>query len=263
MPKLSEISVSSSSTPVVRLLRGAATIVGKRRTYRGSIFSVNRSRALSITPEPPRQLAPANSYRIALLSEVSVDDAIVVSALTTAPFCCHADLLTMSAPQLTAVARVLNESLTPSLRINTEPGCPPGQIRGEIETVVGLRSPSHPIPSVETLSQSLSEYTGSHHRLVYGDTLLKDINYDGNIGMTPVTPPLSRTSAADTGSICEPTSRASPSQWNCTALSKVLSASDTDVGTPPSFTMRSRLSNRKDQVLSPRTSTINEAPDTL
>lgn len=260
MPKLSEISVPASSTPVVRLLRGAAAIVGKRRTYRGSIFSVHRSRALSFTPEPPRQLEPANSYRIALLSEVSVDDAIVVSALTTAPFCCHADLLTMSAPQLTAVARVLNESLPPSLRINTEPGCPPGQIRGEIETVVGLRSPSHPVPSVEPLSQSLSEYTGSHRRLVYGDTLLKDINFDGNIGMTP---PLSRTSAADTGIICEPTSHASPSQWNCTAPSKALSASDTDVGTPPSFAMRSRLSNRKDQVLSPRTSTIKEAPDTL
>ncbi|KAF8483370.1 hypothetical protein DFH94DRAFT_597892, partial [Russula ochroleuca] len=73
---------------------------------------------------------------IALLSEVSVDDAIVVSTLATAPFCCHADLLTMSAPQLTAVARVLNESLPPSLRINAEPSCPPGQIRVEIETVV-------------------------------------------------------------------------------------------------------------------------------
>lgn len=257
LSEISRVSVPSSSTPVVRLFRSAAAIVGKRRANRGSH---HRSRALSITSDPPRQSAPpANSYRIALLSEVSVDDAIVVSALTNAPFCCHADLLTMSAPQLTAVARVLNESLPPPLRIKAEPGCSPGQIRVEIEVVVGLRPPSHPAPSssVQPLSQSQSV---PYHYPVDGDRLLKDMNHDGNIGMaSPVSPKCRLTSAA--GIICEPTSHASStpgSQWSCTALS----VSDTDVG--PSFIMRSRHCRRKDQVISLLTSTpIDEAPDTL
>ncbi|KAI0295371.1 hypothetical protein B0F90DRAFT_1637940, partial [Multifurca ochricompacta] len=91
-------------------------------------------------PRTPRRSGPpANAtHNIALLSEVSVDDAIVVSTLTTAPFCCHADLLTMNAPQLTAVARVLNDALPPSLHIPTgESGqTTAGEIRTGIETVV-------------------------------------------------------------------------------------------------------------------------------
>ena len=254
LSEISGVSVPASSTPVVRLFRGAVANVGKRRANRDSH---HRSRAFSITSEPPRQSLPANSYRIALLSEVSVDDAIVVSALTIAPFCCHADLLTMSAPQLTAVARVLNESLPPPLHIKAEPGCPPGQIRVEIEAVVGLRPPSHSAPSssVQLLSQSQSEYPAPYHCLVNGDRVLKDMNYAGNIGMTPpVSPKCRLTSGA--GIIRESTSRASSSlgvQWSCTALS----ASNTDVGTPPS-----RHCRRKDQVRSLLTSTpIDEALD--
>ncbi|KAI0292585.1 hypothetical protein BC826DRAFT_897241, partial [Russula brevipes] len=73
---------------------------------------------------------------IALLSEVPEDDLIVISALAIAPFCCHADLLTMGVPQLTEVARALNNALPPSLRIHVEAGCRPREIRAEIETVV-------------------------------------------------------------------------------------------------------------------------------
>jgi hypothetical protein len=138
----------------------------------------------------------------------------------------------MSGPQLTAVARVLNESLPPSLRINVEPDYPPGKIRVEIETVVGLRSAPHPVPSVQPLSQSHSEEPVPYHCLVDGDPLLKDMNYDGDVGMAPPLSPKCRliapTSAART--ICEPAPRASPSpvvQWSCPARS----ISDTDVDT--------------------------------
>ncbi|KAH9956154.1 hypothetical protein BC827DRAFT_1099448, partial [Russula dissimulans] len=55
---------------------------------------------------------------IAMISETSEDEVIVVSALAAAPFCCHADLLTMSAAQLIAVARVLNDALPLPLHIN-------------------------------------------------------------------------------------------------------------------------------------------------
>lgn len=225
LSKISTANDPPSCTPLVRLLRGAAAIVDKRRKN----SSVYRPGTPSITPQSSRQLAPANSYRIALLSEVSVDDAVVVSALASAPFCCHADLLTMSAPQLTVVARVLNESLPPSLRINAEPGCPPGQIRVEIETVVGLRSPSHPVPSVQPLSQSHSEYSVTYHCRVDGDPLLKDMNYDGNTVMTPPLSPECR--------LIAPTSQASPSpivQWSCSSST----VSNTDMVTLPSSVMR-------------------------
>jgi hypothetical protein len=216
LSKFSKGNVPPSSTPVVRLLRGAAAIIGKRQ--HGRHFPAHRPSIPSISPKPPRQLAPANSYRIALLSEVPGDDVIVISALATAPFCCHADLLTMSGPQLTAVARVLNESLSPSLRINAEPGCPPAEIRVEIETVVGLRSPPHrphPVPLVQPLSQSHSEYLVPHHCLVDG---------------YPDTPPLSPKCRLIAPTSAEPTSWASPSP----AVRPTRSISDTDVDTPPS-----------------------------
>lgn len=235
LSKISKANDPHSCTPVVRLLRGAAAIVDKRRSH----SPVNRPGAPSITPQPRRQLAPANSYRIALLSEVSVDDAIVVSALTTAPFCCHADLLTMSAPQLTAVARVLNESLPLSLRINTDQSCPPGQIRVEIETVVGLRRspgfrpPSR--PSVQPSSQSHPEHSVSYRCRVDGESLM---NHIGNMDMAPPLSPECRPTT------CEPTSQASLSpvvRWSYSART----VSHTDVVTLPSYLMRLRLCRRK------------------
>ncbi|KIJ16026.1 hypothetical protein PAXINDRAFT_36206, partial [Paxillus involutus ATCC 200175] len=44
-------------------------------------------------------------------------DSIVLTALSTVPFCCHEDLLTMSRAQLEGVVRALNERLPRRMRI--------------------------------------------------------------------------------------------------------------------------------------------------
>ncbi|KAK7689669.1 hypothetical protein QCA50_007464 [Cerrena zonata] len=64
-------------------------------------------------------------------------DAIVVTSLHTLPFCCHADLVTMTRPQLLTVAQTLNERLPNALKINTSK--PDAFIRNSIEILVGLQ----------------------------------------------------------------------------------------------------------------------------
>ncbi|KAI0051528.1 hypothetical protein FA95DRAFT_1462706, partial [Auriscalpium vulgare] len=73
---------------------------------------------------------------LALLNDVPADDAIVVTALTTVPFCCHADLLTMPRPQLLGVACALNAHLPVALHIDANPTRPDVYIRSAIEILV-------------------------------------------------------------------------------------------------------------------------------
>ncbi|KAJ7074405.1 hypothetical protein C8F01DRAFT_970787 [Mycena amicta] len=55
---------------------------------------------------------------MALQNEDFAEDAVVITALSTLPFCCHEDLLTMSRAALITVAESLNEKLPPALRIS-------------------------------------------------------------------------------------------------------------------------------------------------
>lgn len=66
-------------------------------------------------------------------------DAIVITSLNTLPFCCHADLITMTRPQLLTVAGTLNERLPNALKIDTGDGRSDAFIRNSIEILVGIQ----------------------------------------------------------------------------------------------------------------------------
>jgi len=230
-------------TPIRRLLRRAAAIVGKQRTDSVHLSSLGAS-PISVTPETPRRSALTNGsgYRIALLTEVSVDNVIIVSALAAAPFCCHADLLTMSTSQLTAVARVLNDALPPSLRINVGTGCQLGDMRAEIEVVVGLRSP-RPATLARPLSRFQRESPIAYQGQANDIPFFEDMNDDGDIGMSS-SPPLKRRHFSPKPfprTAYGPASQASPSPV-VLGGSLAHSVVDTDMGpgTPKSFLTTSR-----------------------
>jgi len=205
-----------------RLLHEAAAVVRKKRTEYSAHLAVYHLRTPPITSHTLRALAPVNTYRIAMISEVSEDEVVVISALAAAPFCCHADLLTMSAPQLITVAQVLNDALPLPLRINLdrEANYQPGEIRAEIEIIVGLRSRGQPMTPVRVgprpsgLSQLHLEPPVTYHGQANGDSFLGDTNYDGDISASSPLPPkrrhILRTSAQRT--VCAPTTpQVSPS----------------------------------------------------
>jgi hypothetical protein len=249
----------SFKSPVRRLLRRAAAIACKKRTY-----SVHLPRAfvapspISATPETQRRSALSNSYRIALISEVSMDDVVVVSALAAAPFCCHADLLTMDVNQLVAVARALNDALPPPLRISAEAGCQPGEICAEIEAIVGLRSPDQPATSVRPSPRFHLESPVAYRSPV------NDIPHFENDG-----DPLSSKrhhilpTPAPRRALCAPIFQASPSPSSVVLGSRLArSVAATDMGTPASFIARSRLPFVTGQIL-PRMSTPVKGSQTI
>ena len=88
---------------------------------------------------PLQAAASAPTACIALQNEDPLEDAIVITALSVAPFCCHADLITMSRTQLLTVAAILNAKLPRALQIDVGPGCSDVAIRYAIELLVGLR----------------------------------------------------------------------------------------------------------------------------
>src|ERR1700722_15221505 len=90
---------------------------------------------------PGRQLLPKRSAsaRVALQNSDSETDAIVITVLESAPFCCHEDLVMMSRPQLVAVALKLNAKLPRALHIDVNPSRPDGYIRNSIELLVDLK----------------------------------------------------------------------------------------------------------------------------
>ena len=239
----------SFKTPVRRLLGRAAAIVFKKRTYSVHLPFVAPS-SIFATPETPGRSALSNSYRIALLSEDSVDDVVVVSALAAAPFCCHADLLTMGTNQLTAVARVLNDALPPPLRINAEAGCQPGEIRAEIEAIVGLRSPGQPATLVRPLPRFHLESPVAYRGPVDNIPLSEDMGCqdDGDISTSFSSPPkrhhISPTAAptAAPRAICTPTFQASPPPSSVVLGSHLVrSVTSADMGTPASCLAISRF----------------------
>lgn len=68
----------------------------------------------------------------------SDDDTIIITALSTIPFCCHEDLLTMTREQLISAALSLNVKLPMVLRIDVSHTRSDAFIRRSIEFVVGL-----------------------------------------------------------------------------------------------------------------------------
>ncbi|KZT71197.1 hypothetical protein DAEQUDRAFT_666460, partial [Daedalea quercina L-15889] len=73
---------------------------------------------------------------VALQNEDREEDAVVITALTVVPFCCHSDLLTMDRAGLLRVAAALNEKLPRALQVDTGPTRPDAAIRGAIERLV-------------------------------------------------------------------------------------------------------------------------------
>ncbi|KAJ7231469.1 hypothetical protein B0H12DRAFT_974893, partial [Mycena haematopus] len=73
---------------------------------------------------------------MALQIDDLAEDAVVITALSTLPFCCHEDLLTMTRPALVAVAESLNAKLPGVLRISVSRTRTDTIIRQEIEFVV-------------------------------------------------------------------------------------------------------------------------------
>ncbi|KAJ6513805.1 hypothetical protein C8R47DRAFT_915115, partial [Mycena vitilis] len=73
---------------------------------------------------------------MALQNDDLAEDAVVITALSTLPFCCHEDLLTMSRPALLAVAESLNAKLPAVLHISVSRNRSDAAIRSEIELVV-------------------------------------------------------------------------------------------------------------------------------
>ncbi|KAI6026877.1 hypothetical protein BKA83DRAFT_4050015, partial [Pisolithus microcarpus] len=66
-------------------------------------------------------------------------EGIVLTALPTAPFCCHEDLLTMSREKLEDVVHALNEKLPRRMRIGMAgaiAGMSDADIRRKIEVLV-------------------------------------------------------------------------------------------------------------------------------
>ncbi|PSS31105.1 hypothetical protein PHLCEN_2v2361 [Hermanssonia centrifuga] len=90
---------------------------------------------------------------VALQNEDADADAIVITALNAVPFCCHADLITMSHAQLITVATTLNVKLPLALKIDTSPSHSTAFIRNSIELLVGIR---RDVPQAPKPNRSLS-----------------------------------------------------------------------------------------------------------
>ncbi|KZT06679.1 uncharacterized protein LAESUDRAFT_608538, partial [Laetiporus sulphureus 93-53] len=73
---------------------------------------------------------------VALQNEDHDEDAIIITALASVPFCCHADLLTMTRTELLSVAHTLNAKLPRLLQIDVAPARSDASIRCAIERLV-------------------------------------------------------------------------------------------------------------------------------
>jgi len=72
---------------------------------------------------------------VALMNEDA--DSVIITALKSLPFCCHADLLVMSLDELVSMAEYLNVYLPAVLHIDIRPIRSAIQIRHNIEWIVG------------------------------------------------------------------------------------------------------------------------------
>ncbi|EKM48255.1 uncharacterized protein PHACADRAFT_189221, partial [Phanerochaete carnosa HHB-10118-sp] len=136
--------LSKVPKPVTPLMRRFLRDVFKPTVALGK----RRTRYMNQENHPPADWTPtepnkpsSSSFGVALQNEDSEDeDAVVITALAAAPFCCHADLLTMARPQLVAAARTLNAKLPRALHVDATRAN--ASIRRSIERLVGIRSSS-------------------------------------------------------------------------------------------------------------------------
>ena len=99
--------------------------------------------------------ARLRSACVALQNDDPFLDAVVITALPTVPFCCHADLITMNRDQLVEVANTLNKKLPLAMQIDTSILRTERYIRNSIELLVGIRTATAP-PPTPTANRSLS-----------------------------------------------------------------------------------------------------------
>ena len=136
-------------------------LLGKRRGDRRSTLDQRKDTSTSNLPSstrisssryakeniPPPSLPPQGHNvrlpsRVALQNEDQAEDAVVITALDTIPFCCHEDLVTMSRAELINVARSLNAKLPAAMALDVSPTIATSFIRSAIELVVGIRGAS-------------------------------------------------------------------------------------------------------------------------
>ncbi|ETW75520.1 hypothetical protein HETIRDRAFT_164354 [Heterobasidion irregulare TC 32-1] len=173
MPKFSKLV--NPCNPLRRILRDAVksmdglrsmAVVGKLRRVDSRLSITTRPFETSIPRSPGTR--SRRSYCMALLNEV--DDTVIVTALDSLPFCCHADLITMNRSQLVDVAQVFNLYLPAALQIDLDPSQPDDYIRNTIEILVGLRlgqnkernTPSPTPPAVPSRASYISVGTPLH-----------------------------------------------------------------------------------------------------
>ncbi|EED82559.1 predicted protein [Postia placenta Mad-698-R] len=106
---------------------------------------------------PPQASLTTRPACIALQNEDRDEDAVVITSLNVIPFCCHADLLTMSRAELVVVADTLNARLPRILNIDVGRSRSAAYIRKSIELLVGLRKDATQTPEAE---RSRSVFTG-------------------------------------------------------------------------------------------------------
>ncbi|KAJ7702453.1 hypothetical protein B0H17DRAFT_147400 [Mycena rosella] len=118
---------------------------------------------------------------MALQNDDLAEDAVIITALSTLPFCCHEDLLTMSRTALVGVAESLNVKLPAVLRISVSRTRTDAAIRNEIEFVVGLRTEMEVPPAPRAQRARLED--GGY---------VPEVDADEEMDRTPPTSPSAR-----------------------------------------------------------------------
>ncbi|EMD32374.1 hypothetical protein CERSUDRAFT_99465 [Gelatoporia subvermispora B] len=117
-----------------------------------SHFTLPPSLSKRVASDVPLPVVPARPACIALQNEDLDEDAVVITALRSVPFCCHADLATMPRAALLGVAHTLNAALPAALRIDAGPARSDATIRRAIERLVGIRPANTPAAQDQSAS---------------------------------------------------------------------------------------------------------------
>ncbi|KAJ6606635.1 hypothetical protein DFH09DRAFT_896318 [Mycena vulgaris] len=192
--KASRLVKSNPFTPVRRLFFKLAG--NRHRAQRQEPSRHGNPEPDPVVDTPPEQPAPPSTSRtfahrhasvghrsacMALQNDDLVEDAVVITALSTLPFCCHEDLLTMPRTALVGVAESLNAKLPAILRISVHRTCTEAAIRNEIEFVVGLRTEIEVPPAPRAPRPRLGD--GGY---------VAEVDADEEMDRTPPTSPLAR-----------------------------------------------------------------------
>ncbi|TFK47396.1 hypothetical protein OE88DRAFT_800072 [Heliocybe sulcata] len=91
-------------------------------------------------PACPFHPIPTVTSYVAVQNDSPTSGSIIITTFPTPPFCCHPHLQSMDRDQLLAVARTFNSRLPLSMAIPVRVGRTAGDIRRDIELLVGLRT---------------------------------------------------------------------------------------------------------------------------